>query len=155
MLCVLHKNAPFNPESTYLSLTKELKDQFVAIGRWKHSPAPWKANEIVGWLENFDYELSGLGIYPGQALTSPKPSASFYNKNFTVTGANKQAASDDDISNFLKYDFEALGCKVIDNRLKGGALKVKMNAPNDNVEKLLRRYGFKPEALNPLSYWRS
>lgn len=149
------KNAPFNPESTYLSLTKELKDQFVAIGRWKHSPAPWKANEIVGWLENFDYELSGLGIYPGQAPTSQKPSASFYNKNFTVTGANKQAASDDDISNFLKYDFEALGCKVIDNRLKGGALKVKMNAPNDNVEKLLRRYGFKPETLNPLSYWRS
>lgn len=149
------KNTPFNPESVNLSLTLDLKNKGLALARWSHTPAPWRENEVVGWLEKFDQELSYLGVYPGDTRNRAEKETKKYYQYQPAASGKKQSIADQDLANSLKENLESLGCKVIDNRLKGGALKVQMKNRNEHVEKYLKNLGFKAEAMNPLNYWRS
>lgn len=149
------KNTPFNPEGVNLSLILDLKNKGLALARWSHNPAPWRDNEVVGWLEKFDQELSYLGIFPGDTITRAEKESRKYYQYQPAASGKKKSISDQELANSLKENLESLGCKVIDNRLKGGALKVQMKSRNDHVEKYLKNLGFKAETMNPLSYWRS
>lgn len=149
------KNTPFNPESVNLSLTLDLKNKGFALARWNHTPAPWRDNEVVGWLEKFDQELSYLGIHPGHTRDTKEKENKKYYQYRPSASVKKKAVAEHDLANSLREQLEHLGCRIIDNRLKGGALKVQMKQRNAHVEQYLKNLGFKAEALNPLNYWRS
>lgn len=148
-------SAPFIPESYQLSLTSDLRNRDIAVGRWIHTPAPARKNEVQGWLEKFDQELGYFGIYPGDTRNRTEKEQKKYHQYSPAASRKKKTVAEQDLANSLREQVESLGCKIIDNRLKGGALKVQMKHRNEHVEKYLKNLGFKAEAMNPLNYWRS
>ena len=164
--------APFDPTARELSL-HQLKQKFEASGWWTHSPAPYRPDELTGWLSKFDLELGALGIRAGQGTAARAP---IVRPSPIVTERSRPTPSQipepapavslilpadaphdraEDMHKLLRKHLGAVEFQVFDQRQRGGVLLVQLRKSELQTDRTLRSLGFKPKHTDPLKYWKS
>lgn len=175
------ENAPFDPTAREFSLTQQLKQKTEALDTWRHSPRPYSANTVTGWLESFDAHLAYLNIFPedhqrariGRAQVV-RPSTAATAKvagaqphldwpqirttapiSSPMGGSRAQDGRLQQLHQLLQTHLGNAEFEVMEQPGNSGAVQVTLTQLRSHSDQVLRSLGFKPRYGNPLIYWKS
>lgn len=140
---------PFNPADQYLDLTGDLKDEHAV-----REGGGERLNHVATvWEERFDRFLSERGIWPDAAnRASARAAAGSLPANQNpddpskreALGAREISLSGLGLSQTLLDELRAFTPRVVDNRMKGGALWIELaRTPGSMLQQSMERQGFR------------